>query len=439
MEPCKDLQQGAYTSNTEIPRNPHVLSSKTKTDEPSSQLARLGRHPNAPLENLPPELRGIILSMMNLKDLKSLVHASPAYHRHYRDDTNHVLWGSIRVTFGPSYLLPDVLATHESGSKAFWETRCKDTVDDFLRQYQNKRLASYVSSSSEGSTLQREFPLDETLRLVRFYFSVANNLTPLFTRWALSNLTAEAPIIQDMDIPHQPLTETEEIRILRAFYRFQLLCNVFAHGYDTHFIINIPAYRPLEVQRWLDELFTPWEVEEIACVHEFVLVSYLESIQTNWTSYESLAQQGFIVRDEEELGESSGANRANTYLFGTVSCGLKPLHDGLFKEPKRVPLVLQIAEEQSNSMRGARFLGDFFSWLMNLRRLPLPSAQNAPAGAQAGHPFQGDAVIDPEGVYPPIGWTLNWRRYHCEVLAWGYVMWDETRMAEKGLPQVLDP
>ena len=69
---------------------------------------------------------------------------------------------------------------------------------------------------------------------------------------------------------HGPVSKTEEPRIVRGLYRFQLYCCVFGVG-------NMPDHRCLSDLRKGsgDEIFKivtayePWEAEEIFCVHNF--------------------------------------------------------------------------------------------------------------------------------------------------------------------------
>ena len=63
----------------------------------------------------------------------------------------------------------------------------------------------------------------------------------------------------------------EETRLVRAFYRFQLCCNLF--GTNRVLARQPPAGRRLaDIFVREEELFTlyePWEIEEVVCVYEF--------------------------------------------------------------------------------------------------------------------------------------------------------------------------
>jgi hypothetical protein len=53
---------------------------------------------NAPLESLPPEIRLQLLSILELEELRALVHASPVFHQQYLLDRRSLLCKSLETT-----------------------------------------------------------------------------------------------------------------------------------------------------------------------------------------------------------------------------------------------------------------------------------------------------------------------------------------------------
>lgn len=66
--------------------------------------------------------------------------------------------------------------------------------------------------------------------MIKLHNSVVNPLVQHFADWALQNLS-QLPGAQPYS---QPLSQTEETRISRALYRYQICCNLFdLHSRET--------------------------------------------------------------------------------------------------------------------------------------------------------------------------------------------------------------
>jgi hypothetical protein len=60
-------------------------------------------------------------------------------------------------------------------------------------------------------------------------------------------------------------------------------------------------------------------------------------------------------------------------------------------------------------------------------------------------PFQGDEVLDPDGVYPPSAWTImlaayGWPRHYLShrMHRWAYVMWDAARIEHPSVRALIE-
>ncbi|KAK2743522.1 hypothetical protein FQN57_004819 [Myotisia sp. PD_48] len=215
-------------------------------------------------KNLPPEIRRLILSSLELESLKSLVKTSRLFYQQYTFDRVYILRKCLQKTLG--FISIEACAVYYSGLESFTTTRGKNQVKDFLDSYV-KRL-----SRDKASTFNGDLTNDEVIGIVKMYFSVIRPLQKHFTEWALANLAKENKIIQfcsDSDELCKPPSRSEELRMLRALYRFQLLCNLFGRG--PH-ILKRPPTITSDFSDMLNIffcIFEPWEVEEIGCIYFF--------------------------------------------------------------------------------------------------------------------------------------------------------------------------
>lgn len=67
---------------------------------------------------------------------------------------------------------------------------------------------------------------------------------------------------------HWPLSITEETRLVRALYRFQLYCNIFGVGCYPFRQCRLDI-RPVDFLGLFLGIYEPWEAEEFLCVHLF--------------------------------------------------------------------------------------------------------------------------------------------------------------------------
>ncbi|KAH7310466.1 hypothetical protein B0I35DRAFT_411980 [Stachybotrys elegans] len=81
------MEQPDQESTTHSTRTEHTILSLSSNMEPLEEV-----NPSSPLENLPPELRIHILSLIpDLSTLRSLVRASPVMHAQYMHSRNKIL------------------------------------------------------------------------------------------------------------------------------------------------------------------------------------------------------------------------------------------------------------------------------------------------------------------------------------------------------------
>lgn len=133
-------------------------------------------------------------------------------------------------------------------------------------------------------------------------------------------------------------------------------------------------------------------------------------------------------------------------LVGTVSYGLELLSTALFKTKDHQHLVSMMQDHLTHP-QGVFLENEALGDLAQAsRRSEEPSERDFKQHRRDPLPFQGDVESDPNGVHPPLAWTLLWSGtysnlygyYVCdEIRSWGYVMWDAARLDAVDVKEVL--
>lgn len=226
-------------------------------EQESSTNTKAGEHNcDSRLESLPPEVRRHLLSILHLPQLKVLVRASPTFHQQYLFDRNYVLCRSLEETLGS--VTVDAYAVHLLATQ---DGDTKQTIAEFLEPYSE-------------NTLRRCLPFidrltqDEAISMVAYYFHSIKPISEYYAALILDNLTHE---LRNGPRGHQKApgldSETERMRLMRAVYRFQLLCQL-ADPDQRARAIKIPS-QEAAAQDLLNVL-QPWEVEELVSIYQFV-------------------------------------------------------------------------------------------------------------------------------------------------------------------------
>jgi hypothetical protein len=239
-------------------------SSMPIVEETQTETVRNNVQGNCLLENLPPETRRHILYLSGFEELRALIHASPVFHQQYLLDRRSLLLQFFETMLGK--VTVDACAAYQSGWADYEDLCTKDEVAHFLESYQIGRF------STQHPNVTATITEDQSASIVAFHLSVVKPLVRHYTGWTLANLTDTA---EDPQI-HKPLSKMEEIRLLRAFYRFQLCCNLFGKGRHRTLQGHRLDFDSLDILRIFFCLFEPWEVEEIACIYTFAKEKYTQ-------------------------------------------------------------------------------------------------------------------------------------------------------------------
>lgn len=230
----------------------------------SERMGNAARGPASTLEILPAEIRRHLLLTLEYEALQALVYASPIYHQQYLLDRKHHLCACLETTLGRS-TIHDACAVYHSSVNNMDSRIDIEVTRQFLGSYQEQRTSA---STRYPSLFWKSLSLEQVISMVAFYVSVIKPLIGPVAGQTLKNLA------KDIKKPpiHGPLSKTEEARIVRALYRFQLYCNIFGVG-------NIPKHSgrdsPRRVGFHKDDffeifmLYEPWEFEKFFSICNF--------------------------------------------------------------------------------------------------------------------------------------------------------------------------
>ncbi|PWY90594.1 hypothetical protein BO94DRAFT_623342 [Aspergillus sclerotioniger CBS 115572] len=403
------------------------------SDTAPGQSVLTGPPRDVPLETLPPEIRYLIMSMLELRGLQALVHASPVYHRQYLADRWRLLPRCLDVTL--QSVAVEACFAYRSGMAEFSETRNPEAVIELLDLYQERRALFKASAWSQDLTA------DEALGMVTFHLSIVEPLVRRYAVWALGNL-AQEPEVRQCDAS---LSKTEELRLLRSMYRFQLCCNLFGVGCHGTPFSPRSEFDSVSILKVFLSIFEPWEVEEIVCIYAFAKAKYNQIFDDiRWDVHEENPKfDGQRPPTPDGAFDLDNSWIRHSLLYGTISRGLRLLHTVFCNIRDHEHLVSTMQDRISwpaGSFLEHEALGQS---AQTIRRRQHPSPRDSKEERRDPLPFQGDRVDD---VYPPLAWTLMWRGtysnlfgYYMEdpIRSWGYVMWDAARLEQSGAKKVL--
>jgi hypothetical protein len=230
-----------------------------------------------PLEGLPAELRYQILECLDdLNDLKAVVHASPVLHHQYLSDRKRLLAHHLRAVLGDHVFFDACMVQKSPALHRPKVPLSSRVLDEFM--------SGYHKLPSALAMIEKVCTADDLADMVGFYLSVIRPLSDSLSLLLLHQLPGAS------EVP--PLSRMENVRIMRGLYRFELWCRLFGPGDKTLHLDLDRWAMDLNLKGILEhffEVFEPWEIEEISCIHEFF-----------WSACESAFDQ--IAEHMEEYG-----------------------------------------------------------------------------------------------------------------------------------------
>ena len=315
--------------------------------------------------------------------------------------------------------------------------RSREKVTLFLKSYQDRL-------SIQNPIVDEHLTVPEICDMVKFYLSVVKPLARHYTSWALDNLARKT----NEPWRHTPLSDTEETRLMRALYRFQLCCNVF--GISSHPSYEQPrlGFDSVDILTIFIGIYEPWEVEEIGCIYTFAEATYSQIFEDiRWdVNEENPKFDGQRPPTPEGAFDLGNAWVRDSILKGTISRGLELLHFVCFTIENHEQLVSTMQEQMSLPI--GNFLGDetLGKSAQFAGRHDHPSDRDLKQERRDPLPWNGDEIRDREGLHPPLGWTLIWRGTCSNIYGvyvpgdlcrWGYVIWDAARLEDTDTREIL--
>ena len=265
----KDLQ-----GSQELHQPPRVLSDTQNMRISSAQLGSQ----KATLEGLASEIQiNILQQLSDVTSLRSLVHAVPSYHSAYVSRRcfilKSVLAGSIeRELLVDAHSVIDAL--------------------DIIRDCSNDAPAHEVRSFLEQHRVRRssesmDFPAipSEKLFLLARLESSVQSVTSSFIESRLS----ACPSGEQINFHHETVSANESRRVRRALYRLELFCVLFGRsafgrpGKSYNYSIKQSnSFESTDEGVQFFAVFTPWEIEEIACVRDYAIEHYKSLYEVHW-------------------------------------------------------------------------------------------------------------------------------------------------------------
>ena len=364
---------------------------------------------NAPLEDLPPELRDQILCQLDLDGLRSLIQTSPVYLQQYLIRRMPILSRCLESTLGSSSV--DAYWVHQTSRLEFLDGINREKVETFNELYKSQHSSDSYSLLGQGLTP------DDIHRMAAFHCSTVSPILRLFTSQALENLAEEA----GQPLEEEPISSTEQARLRRAFYRFQLTCQLLSHGkFNGRRERTGENEWPIRYLWSFVGMFEPWEIEEIACIHAFAKMKF-----------------------DQIFDQMYGCNSArckDDFLEGTTCQGLKLLHTFLFRVQNHESLVSTLRESVT---KGGNHIED------DILAEPAQFFRRHARFVERDWKEQRREAMSFEGENektPPLAWTSIWDGTYSNMYGyvipkdlrqWGYVMWDAARMENSGAKGVL--
>lgn len=214
----------------------------------------------------------IMKGLKDLDALETLLSDSVSYRETYESNRHEVLCSILKIDPMHPEVFVNAIAVRAGLAIGFESTsEWRAAMKSFLNEYHAAR--------------HNEIPIIEyriSAKLLNVYHRIVCHIEAQFAATALANLPTKGKHIEDATV----LSNSEKRRIQRALYRYHLMCRPFKPDtrkgptkdiWDQRTII----FPPSEMSRLYLEDFEPFEVEEIACIHQWMWSFYSEILQTH--------------------------------------------------------------------------------------------------------------------------------------------------------------
>ena len=220
----------------------------------------------------------ILLEVPNLGSLHSLIRASPKSYQIFLTAKETILVSLIRRSIQSAAFIDALAAVQASQLGDTGPDR--KTVLAFLRRYENKRhkaadnKGQHYSIKTAVSLCQlyraTEYFIEDLTSRSNFYLHRCQNLSlPLSSGCDSTGSlwNSHGDLYLDRNNHYTAMSDTEEVRLQRAFYRYELYTQIFGAGmeYDGKSLWELPSDSHFFLERYLH-----FEIEELACVDNYL-------------------------------------------------------------------------------------------------------------------------------------------------------------------------
>lgn len=381
----------------------------------------------ASIEGLSVELLQMVLSELpDVSSLRAAALSCPLLYGVFLEADTTITTRVLLNQIDDSVLPEAELAFLSSSLHHGPEPKYRHVVVDFITQNLRQR-----------PTPPSSWSLQKALQLERLHLCVSE-LTQKFVHTTLTTY----PMTQSKCTA----TRLERCRIERAFYRFELYCNLF------RMLPEIGAELPIRVEqnKLFFACFAPWENEQLGCIHDFLVraVSPGEFLEITCTIIESKTHHNTLAfNDIAEHDIAWGAFRVeyddridSPFIQHILSRGLKKLYSIILAET-------YLERHQLLYDRGFPSITDNFLY----EGLQSANEHNDHVSLDGWSPeneallTRRSFVADPDSgprdawqwAHREEAWT-NWvyQEDRDNIRRWGYVMWDRCRLDSVGILQV---
>ncbi|KAF2153405.1 hypothetical protein K461DRAFT_312788 [Myriangium duriaei CBS 260.36] len=388
-------------------------------------------------ELLPAEVRRKVVRLLELEHLKRLVSASRIYYQQYLLDRKLILGQALsRALPG---VMHDAVAVHQTMNFAFAPDHSRVEIERWLRGYPGWQIdaTEYLTEA-------------DLIGMTKFHLS---RVAPMLQSFSFQALNSQSIALEGHPLTGDPnfdfaLSESEQRRILRAIYRFQLGCNLFSKWDIKDGVTKWPSFSQEEICDLFLFKFEPWEIEEILCIH-YQVTEFCDQILTSVQKDLDPENPRFDNdrKSWDPVGSFDIANPAfkELWVAELASEGLHFLHKLKFKMTSHEHLVMTIQENiGNNAVAFPGYSVDSYS----LRRHDGRSPTERDRRHERDDPLPFISDDDAQG--PPFAWTVMWKGLYTnifgesiddegkELRSWGYVMWDKSRMERQGGVRLLE-
>lgn len=284
--------------------------------------------------SLPSELIGLILKACAPEDLLAIISASPRCFQVYNISPGQYMLDAIKSRV-PALLWPEFCATY-SATKTFRRvtqaSRLRSErleVDNFFKRISDdprsfesaigphnareacrlhSRIDYFVRGFAKKASKEAKFLQRNSTNSVNDGFGRPYDLGiqgPVKRKYS-KHITCKVDDINNVSMTAElseefKLSDTEVLRLYRAFLRFEMCCKLCRPALARH---DLAVYTYEQQYAYFIRRFEPWEIEEIAAVHQYlseVVTTVLEGIDKEFE-----AQVHHLADTERTIGSDLG-------------------------------------------------------------------------------------------------------------------------------------